>query len=80
MSVQAPFIGFVGSSGSGKTPLLRRVLPVLVARRLRVGYLKHAHHGFGLDRSGKDSCEIRAAGAAQTLLASDESLGPSSVT
>lgn len=72
MSVQAPFIGFVGSSGSGKTTLLRGVLPVLVARGLRVGYLKHAHHGFDLDRPGKDSYEIRASGAAQTLLASDE--------
>ena len=55
LSVQAPFVGFVGRRGSGKTTLLRRVLPVLVARRLRVGYLKHAYHGFDLDRPGNDS-------------------------
>jgi len=72
MSVQIPVVGFVASSGSGKTTLLRRVVPLLVARGLRIGYLKHAHHGFDLDVPGKDSYELRAAGAAQTLLASDE--------
>jgi molybdopterin-guanine dinucleotide biosynthesis protein B len=72
MSFQIPVVGFVASSGSGKTTLLRRVVPLLVARRLRIGYLKHAHHGFDLDVPGKDSYQLRAAGAAQTLLASDE--------
>jgi molybdopterin-guanine dinucleotide biosynthesis protein B len=67
-----PVIGFVATSGSGKTTLLRRVVPLLVARGLRVGYLKHAHHGFDLDVPGKDSYELREAGAVQTLLASDE--------
>jgi molybdopterin-guanine dinucleotide biosynthesis protein B len=67
-----PVIGFVASSGSGKTTLLRRVVPLLVARGLRIGYLKHAHHGFDLDVPGKDSYELRASGAAQTLLVSDE--------
>jgi molybdopterin-guanine dinucleotide biosynthesis protein B len=67
-----PVIGFVASSGSGKTTLLRRVVPLLVARGLRIGYLKHAHHGFDLDVPGKDSYVLRAAGAVQTLLASDE--------
>jgi len=65
-------IGVVATSGSGKTTLLRRLVPLLVAKGLRVGYLKHAHHGFDLDVPGKDSYELRAAGAAQTLLASDE--------
>ena len=67
-----PVIGFVAGSGSGKTTLLRRVVPLLVAKGLRIGYLKHAHHGFDLDVPGKDSYEVRAAGAVQTLLASDE--------
>lgn len=72
MSQEPPVIGFVASSGSGKTTLLRRLVPLLVARGLRIGYLKHAHHGFDLDVPGKDSFELRAAGAVQTLLASDE--------
>lgn len=67
-----PVIGFVAPSGTGKTTLLCRLVPILKARGLRVGYLKHAHHRFDLDRPGKDSYEIRAAGADQTLLASSE--------
>ncbi len=67
-----PVIGFVAPSGSGKTTLLRRLVAVFHARGLRVGYLKHAHHTFDLDVPGKDSFEIRAAGAVQTLLASRE--------
>ncbi|MTW20006.1 molybdopterin-guanine dinucleotide biosynthesis protein B [Allochromatium palmeri] len=67
-----PVLGFVAPSGSGKTTLLRRLVAALQAQGLRVGYLKHAHHSFDLDRPGKDSYEIRAAGAAQTLLASRE--------
>lgn len=65
-------IGVVAGSGTGKTTLLRRVVPLLVAKGLRLGYLKHAHHGFDLDRPGKDSYELRAAGAVQTLVASGE--------
>jgi len=67
-----PVIGFVAPSGSGKTTLLRRVVPILKERGLRIGYLKHAHHRFDLDRPGKDSFELRAAGADQVLLASSE--------
>ena len=67
---QIPVIGFVAPSGSGKTTLLRQLVPLLKARGLRVGYLKHAHHTFDLDQPGKDSFELREAGAEQTLLAS----------
>jgi molybdopterin-guanine dinucleotide biosynthesis protein B len=65
-----PVVGFVAPSGMGKTTLVRRVVAVLGDRGLRVGYLKHAHHRFDLDVPGKDSYEVREAGAQQTLLAS----------
>ena len=71
-SERIPVIGFVAPSGSGKTTLLRKLVPVLARRGLRLGYLKHAHHSFDLDVPGKDSYEIREAGAVQTLLASRE--------
>lgn len=71
-SFRIPVIGFVAPSGSGKTTLLRKLLPLLAKRGLRVGYLKHAHHSFDLDVPGKDSYEIRAAGAKQCLLASKD--------
>lgn len=67
-----PALGFVAPSGSGKTTLLRKLVPVLRERGLRVGYLKHAHHSFDLDVPGKDSFELREAGADQTLIASTE--------
>lgn len=65
-----PTLCFVGSSGSGKTTLLTRLLPRLRAAGLRVAVVKHAHHGFDLDRPGKDSYRVREAGAAQVLVAS----------
>ncbi|WP_462320405.1 molybdopterin-guanine dinucleotide biosynthesis protein B [Halochromatium sp.] len=67
---EIPAIGFVAPSGSGKTTLLRKLVPLLRQRGLRIGYLKHAHHGFALDRPGKDSYEIAAAGARQVMLVS----------
>ncbi|MBK1705291.1 molybdopterin-guanine dinucleotide biosynthesis protein B [Halochromatium glycolicum] len=67
-----PAIGFVAPSGSGKTTLLRKLVPLLRQRGLRIGYLKHAHHGFALDRPGKDSYEVAAAGARQVMLVSGE--------
>lgn len=65
-----PVVGFVAPSGTGKTTLVRQVVAVLSERGLRIGYLKHAHHRFDLDVPGKDSYEVREAGAHQTLLAS----------
>jgi L-fuculose-phosphate aldolase len=67
-----PVIGFVAPSGTGKTTLLQKLVPVLRQRGRRIGYLKHAHHGLEVDRPGKDSHDIREAGALQVLLASSE--------
>jgi molybdopterin-guanine dinucleotide biosynthesis protein B len=63
-------LGLVGWSGSGKTTLLTAMLPLLRARGLRVSTIKHAHHGFDIDRPGKDSYRHRAAGAHEVLVAS----------
>jgi molybdopterin-guanine dinucleotide biosynthesis protein B len=63
-------IGLAGWSGSGKTTLITKVIPRLLARGLRVSTLKHAHHGFDLDRPGKDSFFHRAAGATEVLISS----------
>jgi molybdopterin-guanine dinucleotide biosynthesis protein MobB len=67
-----PLLGFCARSGTGKTTLLRRLLPLLRQEGLRVGVVKHAHHSFDIDLPGKDSYELRAAGAEQILVASRE--------
>lgn len=65
-----PLLGFVGFSGVGKTTLLVQLLPLLRARGLRIGVVKHAHHDFDIDTPGKDSYELRKAGANEMLVAS----------
>jgi molybdopterin-guanine dinucleotide biosynthesis protein MobB len=66
-----PVLGFAASSGTGKTTLLRALIPRLGARGLRIGVIKHAHHDFDIDQPGKDSYVLRKAGAEQMLIASD---------
>src|SRR3984957_20825866 len=63
-------LGIVGWSGSGKTTLIIRLIPLLVARGLRIATLKHAHHGFDVDQPGKDSYEHRKAGASEVIVSS----------
>lgn len=64
-------IGFAGYSGSGKTTLIEAVIPLLVARGLKVSLIKHAHHDFDVDQPGKDSHRHRAAGASEVLVTSN---------
>lgn len=64
--------GLVGRSGSGKTTLIEKLLPCLTARALTVSTMKHAHHGFDIDRPGKDSWRHRDAGAAEVMVVSGE--------
>lgn len=61
-------MGIVGWSGSGKTALLVAMLPLLRAGGLRVSTVKHAHHGFDMDRPGKDTFRHREAGAHEVLV------------
>jgi molybdopterin-guanine dinucleotide biosynthesis protein B len=58
-------------SGTGKTTLLKQLIPLLKQREIRVGLIKHTHHDMDVDMPGKDSYELRKAGADQTLVASD---------
>ena len=63
-------MGFSAYSGTGKTTLLKQLLPLLKESGLRVGMIKHTHHRFEVDQPGKDSYELRKAGAAEMLVAS----------
>ena len=66
---QPQVFGIAGYSGSGKTTLLEQLIPRFRAKGLRIAVIKHAHHGFDIDRPGKDSYRHREAGAQEVLLA-----------
>lgn len=65
-----PLIGLCAYSGTGKTTLLTRLIPVFNNKNLRTGVVKHAHHSFDIDHPGKDSYEFRRAGANQIAVVS----------
>ncbi|CAI1191353.1 molybdopterin-guanine dinucleotide biosynthesis protein MobB [Serratia proteamaculans] len=66
-----PLLAIAAYSGTGKTTLLKQLIPLLKQRCIRVGLIKHTHHDMDVDTPGKDSYELRKAGADQTLVASD---------
>lgn len=65
-----PLLGFAAASGTGKTTLLTQLIPLLKQQGLRVGLIKHSHHDFEIDKPGKDSFRLRAAGASPVMLVS----------
>jgi molybdopterin-guanine dinucleotide biosynthesis protein B len=64
--------GLAGYSGAGKTTLIERLIPRFVGQGLVVSLIKHTHHNFDLDRSGKDSFRHREAGATEVMLVCDQ--------
>ena len=68
-----PIIGICAAgSNAGKTTLITQLILELAKHGLRVSVIKHAHHQFDIDHKGKDSYQIREAGAVQTLIASNK--------
>jgi molybdopterin-guanine dinucleotide biosynthesis protein B len=65
-----PILSIVGRSQSGKTTIIEKLIPELKKRGYRIGTIKHAHHGFEIDKSGKDSWRHRHAGADTVVVAS----------
>ncbi|WP_240425648.1 molybdopterin-guanine dinucleotide biosynthesis protein MobB [Morganella morganii] len=68
----APLLAVTAYSGTGKTTLLKKLIPQLRESGLRIGLVKHTHHDMDVDTPGKDSYELRKAGAYQTLVVSQE--------
>ena len=65
-----PF-GIAGWSGSGKTTMLARLIPALMARGFTVSSIKQANPSFDIDQPGKDSFQHRMAGSREVLVTSD---------
>lgn len=70
-TLSVPLLAIVAYSGTGKTTLLKKLIPLLERSGIRVGLIKHTHHKVDVDTPGKDSYELRKAGARQTMVASD---------
>lgn len=70
LTAKIPILGFAAYSGTGKTTLLLKIIPLLKNRGVEAGVIKHAHHSFDIDQPGKDSYEIRKAGTQQMLIGS----------
>ena len=67
-----PALAITAWSGTGKTTLLKKLIPALCEQGIRPGLIKHTHHNMDIDKPGKDSYELRKAGAAQTIVASSQ--------
>lgn len=68
MNTALPMIGFSAYSGTGKTTLIKQIIPLLKSKGLKIAVIKHAHHHFDLDQPGKDSYELRKSGADHTII------------
>lgn len=65
-------VAVVGSSETGKTRLVVRLIGELTKRGLRVSALKRCSHGFTLDTEGKDTADFSRAGADGVAMVSPE--------
>ncbi len=69
-NAKVPVLGFSAYSGTGKTTLLTKLIPMLNLSGYQVGLIKHSHHRFEIDQPGKDSHTLRMAGATPVVLVS----------
>ena len=65
-------LGLAGWSGSGKTTVIKNLLPKLKKINISVSTIKHAHEGFDIDKPGKDSFIHRESGAQEVLISSSK--------
>lgn len=69
-NASVPILGFIAPSGTGKTTLLKTLISLFKMNNYRLAVIKHSHHDFEIDKPGKDSHELRMAGAEKMLVAS----------
>ncbi len=75
MTPSSPLVmAFVAWSGTGKTTLVENVVKLANEKGLCIGALKHDAHRFEIDKPGKDSHRLFAAGAESMMIVSDEKL------
>jgi molybdopterin-guanine dinucleotide biosynthesis protein B len=67
-------VAIVGSSGSGKTLLIQKLIPELKSRGFSVAVIKHCSQGFRLDLEGKDTWKFGQAGSDGVALISPKEI------
>jgi molybdopterin-guanine dinucleotide biosynthesis protein B len=65
-----PLISIVGTSNSGKTTFIEKLIPVFKEKGLRVATIKHHHLDFEIDKVGKDTYRHKEAGSSMVILSS----------
>lgn len=65
-------LGIVGYSGNGKTQLMTRLIPALIARGVTVSTIKHTHHSVRVDEPHDISRRLSDAGAIDVAIAGHE--------
>ncbi|MDD2421820.1 MAG: molybdopterin-guanine dinucleotide biosynthesis protein B [Heliobacteriaceae bacterium] len=65
-----PVLSIVGTSNSGKTTLIEKMLKELKTRGYQVATIKHDIHGIDVDKPGKDTWRHAKAGADVVVIAS----------
>ena len=65
-----PVVVLVGTSGTGKTTFLEKLIRELKKRTITVGTIKHHDHDFDIDKPGKDTWRHAQAGADAVALSS----------
>ncbi|MBU3214676.1 molybdopterin-guanine dinucleotide biosynthesis protein B [Clostridium estertheticum] len=69
---KSPIITFVANSGTGKTTILEKLIPLLKKRGLIIAVIKHDAHRFEIDYPGKDSYRFAQSGADVVAISSAE--------
>lgn len=63
-----PVVCIVGKHNAGKTTFIERLMPCLHEHGRRVAIVKHAAHGFEIDRKGSDSWRLTQTDAVAVLV------------
>ena len=70
-----PVLVVIGKPNCGKTTLIEKLIPALIARGIRIGTIKHHHGDIQMDIPGKDTWRHKQAGAQAVLLSSPAGIG-----
>ena len=69
-----PILAIIGWSGSGKTTFITALIEELCRDNFRVAAIKHNAHKFTIDKPGKDSWQLRRAGAESVFITSADKM------